>query len=431
MICKKVENALKSLKYLFKDCEIDFSCSAPALTEKGRSGILKGYEFMLEKMMNKELIRVRPSGIRMFTNLAREVEGCLFLTIGEPDFNTPDVIKEAAKRSLDVNDVHYPPWAGQLYLRERIALFEKERNGVVYGGDEIIFTDGATEALYIALRGVLNSGDEVIIPTPAFGLYQTITELSGGSAVPLPTEGPDFQIEENMLKACLSERTKAIVLTSPNNPTGAVYSQETLTMIHDVLAERLAELGMNGVVFVICDDVYSRLSYGECPGFSQFQDLRKQIIIVQSFSKPYAMTGWRAGYLLADREVASQLVKLHANVVVSAVSFIQRACAEALDFDPTHMITAYRQRRDYVHGRLLEMGMEVSLPQGAFYIFPSIKKYGIGSEQFCRRMVQEAKVAVVPGRYFGAEDHIRISYCYDEETLREGMDRLERFIKTL
>lgn len=386
---------------------------------------------MIEKVMNKELQRIQQSGIRRFTNLAKEEDGCLFLTIGEPDFNTPEVIKEAAKQALNDNLVHYPPWAGEQYLLKRIARFEQEKNGVDYGTDEIIVTDGATEALYLALKGVLNEGDEVIVPTPAFGLYQPIIEMSKGSFVPLPTQGPDFQIRRNMLKACLSERTRAIVLTSPNNPTGAVYQQETLEMIREVLLERQADTGVAGVVFVICDDVYAQLVYGTYKGFSQFQDMKKQIIVVQSFSKPYAMTGWRVGYLLADAEVVSQLVKLHANVVVSAVSFIQKACVAALDYDPQEMLDTYRRRRDYVYSRLIEMGVEVSEPKGAYYAFPSIKKYGMDSESFCLRMVREAKLAAVPGKYFGADDHIRISYCYSDEMLVEGMTRLEGFLRTL
>lgn len=383
---------------------------------------------MIEQKLNKELRRIQPSGIRTFTNLAKEVEDCLLLTMGEPDFNTPEVIKEAVKQSLDENLVRYPPWAGERYLRERIVRFEEERNGVGYDVDEVILTDGATEAIYIALKGILNSGDEVIVPTPAFGRYQSIIEMSGGAFVPLPTKEPDFQIERNMLKACLSERTKAIVLTSPNNPTGVVYSQETLETIRDVLWERMAESGGSGMVFVICDDVYAQLSYGESKSFSQFQDMRKQIIVVQSFSKPYAMTGWRVGYLLADAEVASQLIKLHANVVVSAVSFIQKACVAALDYDTAEIIETYRRRRDFVYRRLCEMGLEVSEPQGAFYAFPSIKKFGLDSEAFCLKMVREAKLAVVPGKYFGADDHIRISYSCGDQIVEEGMERLETFL---
>lgn len=390
----------------------------------------------MKRLVNKELQRIQPSGIRSFSSLAAQTPGCLFLTIGEPDFNTPEEIKEAAKQALDRNEVHYPPWAGQRCLRERIARFEKERNGVDYSADEVIFTDGATEALYLALTGLLNEGDEVIIPTPAFGLYRAIVELAKGVVVPLPTEDPDFQIEEGMLRDCLSPRTKAIVLNSPNNPTGAVYSQETLEMIRRVLAgtgenQDEGERPQWGPVFVICDDVYAQISYGECRSFSQFQDMKKQIIVVQSFSKPYAMTGWRAGYLLAHEAIASQLLKLHANMVVSAVSFIQRACAAALDYDPRGMIRAYHRRRDYVCQRLMEMGLELNQPQGAFYAFPSIKKYGLDSKSFCLKMVEEERLAVVPGTYFGADDHVRISYCYGDETLEEGLNRLERFVSRL
>ena len=182
---------------------------------------------------------------------------------------------------------------------------------------------------------------------------------------------------------------------------------------------------------MICDDVYAQLCYQECPSFSQFQQIREKIIVIQSFSKPYAMTGWRMGYVLADKFVAEQLIKLHAYTVVSAVSFLQPACEQALSYDPSPMLAAYRRRRDYMCGRLKQMGLRFPEPGGAFYCFPSIEPFALSSEQFCLRMIREAKLAAVPGSCFGTEGHIRLSYCYSEQQLKEGLDRLKAFIGTL
>lgn len=372
--------------------------------------------------MNRRLWREEFSGIRKFTNMAKEREDCLFLTIGEPDFNTPEVIKEAAKKALDNNMVHYAPWVGMQSLREKIVAFEEGKNSVCYEPEEVLVTDGATEGLYLALNGILNAGDEVIVPTPAFGLYRSIIELGGGVFVPLSTESNAFQLNKTSLKAVVTEKTKAIVLNSPNNPTGVIYNEESLRAVYDLIKKRN--------IFVICDDVYSQLVYA--PGyqsFSKYQDIRQKIILVQSFSKSYAMTGWRAGYVLADRKVINELCKLHSQMVVSAVSFIQPACMAALDYDPKEMVDAYAKRKEFVYKGLVSMGMEMIEPKGAFYVFPSIKKYKMRSDEFCLRMLSEANLAVVPGSCFGADDHIRISYCYNEQCLKEGLHRIEGFLK--
>ncbi|MDD5921019.1 MAG: aminotransferase class I/II-fold pyridoxal phosphate-dependent enzyme [Oscillospiraceae bacterium] len=373
--------------------------------------------------MNAVLLHCQPSGIRKFTALAKEEPGCLFLTIGEPDFNTPDPVKEAAKDALDQNLTHYPPGVGESYLLERISRFEREHNGVSYSPQEIIVTDGATEGLYLALRGILNPSDEVIVPIPAFGLYEPLVTLSQGRYVPMDTCADGFQITAQNLSRHITARTKAILLNSPNNPTGAVYTLQSLEAVYQAVKDR--------DIFVICDDVYAQLVYGPYQSFSRYQDLREKIILVQSFSKPYAMTGWRVGYLCADRPVIEQLAKLHSYTVVSAVSFLQKGCAAALDYDPSEMIKTYRRRRDYVYGRLLDMGMEVQKPDGAFYLFPSIRKYQMDSETFCLRMIREGKLAAVPGSCFGADGYIRLSYCYADEQLRQSLDRLESFLKTL
>ncbi len=377
---------------------------------------------MVEKM-NAALRAVSPSGIRKFTALAKAEPDCLSLTIGEPDFNTPDPIKEATKAALDQNLTHYPPGVGERYLLERIARFELEKNGVSYQPEEIIVTDGATEGLYLALRGILNPGDEVIVPTPAFGLYEPLVTLSQGAYVPMDTCGDRFQLTAQNLSRHLTGKTKAILLNSPNNPTGSVYSPQSLENVYRAVKDR--------DIFVLCDDVYAQLIYAPYQSFSRYQELRDRIILIQSFSKPYAMTGWRMGYLCADRPVIEQLAKLHSYTVVSAVSFLQKGCAAALDYDPAEMVKVYRRRRDYAYDRLCRMGLPAEKPGGAFYLFPSIQRYGLDSETFCLRMIREGKLAAVPGSCFGAEGYIRLSYCYADDELAAGLDRLEAFLQTL
>lgn len=378
----------------------------------------------MELTMNTVLDSIQKSGIRVFTQMAKETPGCLFLTLGEPDFDTPLLIREAAKASLDAGETHYGENNGQQFLREAISAFEQKRHGLLYSPDEIIVTVGATEALFTALFGVLNPGDEVIVPTPAFGLYEAIIKLCRGVCVPLDTREHAFQITAEQLRAAITPRTKAIVLTSPNNPTGCIYTQQTLEAIHEAIKDL--------PIFVICDEVYRDLIYTDgFTSFTQFSDMRGRIIEVQSFSKPYAMTGWRVGYLMADTPVKAQLEKVHQYAVVSISTFVQHACVEALAHDIGPELAVYRRRRDYVCQRLDAMGLPYFKPQGAFYVFPSITQYGMDSDTFCKRMVREGKLACTPGSCFGAEGFMRISYCYSDGVLKEGMDRLERFLQTL
>ncbi len=266
------------------------------------------------------------SGIRQFTYLVRDTPGACALTIGEPDLNTPDVIKEAAKAALDANDTHYPPGNGYPYALEAISKFEAEAHGLHYAPSEIILTVGATEALFASFSTILNPGDEVIIPTPAFGLYEALVQLQGGVPVSLPTEHNHFQIVPEELKAAITDRTKAIILTSPNNPTGCVYTKETLDAVHAILRDK--------PIFVLCDDVYRTLTYCEdYHSFAEYQDMRDRIIVVQSFSKPYAMTGWRLGYCMADAKLMDRIQVFHQYCVTSVPSFVQRACVTALETD--------------------------------------------------------------------------------------------------
>ena len=378
----------------------------------------------MELKLNNAVLGEELSGIRRFTFLVRDTPGACALTIGEPDQNTPDVVKEAAKAALDANDTHYPPGNGYPYMLKAISEFEEREHGLHYDPEEIILTIGATESLHIALATVLNPGDEVIIPTPSFSLYASITRLCRGVPVNLPTEDNHFQVDPEALKAAINEKTKAIILTSPNNPTGCIYTKETLDAIHDILVDK--------PIFVLCDDVYRTLVYTEdYHSFSEYQDMRDRIIVINSFSKPYAMTGWRLGWCMADAPIRDRMQIFHQHAVVSAPSYVQPACAAALESDTSAIRELFRKRRDYVYKRLVDMGLEVQEPEGAFYMFINIKKYGMGSEAFCTKMLKEGLVGLIPGVYFGTEGYMRLSYCYSDEDLKEGLDRIEKFIKTL
>ena len=283
---------------------------------------------------------------------------------------------------------------------------------------------GATEALFASFSTILNPGDEVIIPTPAFGLYEALVQLQGGVPVSLPTEHNHFQIVPEELKAAITDRTKAIILTSPNNPTGCVYTKGTLDAVHAILRDK--------PIFVLCDDVYRTLTYCEdYHSFAEYQDMRDRIIVVQSFSKPYAMTGWRLGYCMADAKLMDRIQVFHQYCVTSVPSFVQRACVTALETDTSDVVEIFRRRRDYVYQRLVDMGLDVEKPEGAFYMFVDIRKFGMDSNTFCTRMLKEGLVGVIPGIHFGTEGFMRLSYCYSDADLKEGLDRIEKFIKTL
>lgn len=375
--------------------------------------------------LNESLDNLQLSGIRRITAKAKQTPGCILLTLGEPDGNTADAVKAEVAASLAENDTHYPPNNGKDFLREAIAA-HMARRGLSYAADEVIATCGATEALFVALTCVMNPGDEVVVPTPAFGLYESIITLNRGVFVPLDTRASSFQITEDALARVASERTKAIVLTSPNNPTGCVYDERSLDAVARFARER--------DVFVICDDVYASLVYDDAPyrGFAcRYPDLRDRVIVCDSFSKPYAMTGWRLGWVAADASLVAQMAKIHQYMVSSVPSFVQRAAACALEQDVAPACGEYRARRDRVLSRLDDMGLSCVHPAGAFYAFPSIEKFGMPSEEFCLRLIDEAGVALVPGSCFSAEGFVRLSYCCSMEAIEEGLDRLEGFVRAL
>lgn len=372
--------------------------------------------------INRNLDPLERSGIRVFTNLAKATPDCRMLTIGEPDLPTPEPVKQAAYRSLSRNETHYAPNQGTASLRAAIAAFETAR-GRDTTPEEVLVTVGATQALYTALTGILNPGDQVIIPTPAFSLYATIVTAAGAEPVFLDVSGTDFQITEEALSACLTERTRAIVLNSPCNPTGVILHKKSL----DAVAR--AVLGKN--IYLICDNVYNQLVYAPCGDLTRREELRPQTILCQSFSKPYAMTGWRVGYLVCPEELLSRLLLLSAAEIAAVPTFIQAAAETALTVDTEPMRQIYEKRRNYVCRRLDAMGLAYPKPEGAFYVFADISRFGIPSWTFCERMIREAGLAAVPGTCFGTEGYIRLSYCYSDRELEESIDRLEGFLKRL
>jgi len=372
--------------------------------------------------LNSNLMQLKRSQIRTFTNLARETPGCVSLTIGEPDFDTPDTIKAAAVAALEEGRTHYAPNQGTAKLRKAIAEFETARGNPVTDA-QVLVTIGACQALFTAFLGILNPGEEVIVPTPGFTLYESLIQIAGAKMVPLDISKTGFRIDDQALQAAITPRTKAILINSPNNPTGAVLNEGSLAAV------KKAVLGKP--IFVICDNVYNQLVYGTCPDISLDGELREQTILCQSFSKPYAMTGWRIGYLTAPDYVMERLLLLSAATITAAPTFVQEAAVEALKWDPRPMVEAYGKRREYVCSRLRGMGLSFPEPEGAFYVFPDISEFSMGSEAFCTRMIREAKVAAVPGSCFGTEGYIRLSYCYGEEELKLGLDRMEEFVKNL
>ena len=373
--------------------------------------------------LNQNLSALKRSAIRVYSNLARETEDCAMLTIGEPDFDTPEAIKLAAVAALNANQTHYAPNQGTLALRKAIADFETAR-GHGTEPENVLVTIGACHALFTALFGILNPGEEVIVPTPGFGLYETIATISGAKTVPLDVSKTGFQITKEALEAAITSRTKAIVINSPCNPTGVVFNAESLANVKAAL--------LGKPIFVISDNVYNQLSYGDsCPDLSLDAELKDQLILCQSFSKPYAMTGWRIGYLTCPAYVMDRLLLLSAAEITAVPTFLQEAAVTALQTDPAPMKEVYRRRRDYVCRRLREMNLSFPEPEGAFYVFVDIRKFGLDSGTFCTRMIKEGKVAAVPGACFGAEGYIRLSYCYCDEELKKGLDRMEAFLQTL
>lgn len=375
--------------------------------------------------LNENIQKIETSLIRRFNDMAVRQNAELFLMLGEPAFNTPDSVKQACVDALFQNKTHYGPNTGIKELREKVSEFEKRKNNLDYTPDEVMITNGSTEALTCALFTILNPGDEVIIPTPAFLLYEMIITYTGAKAVYMDMSANDFQISKKMLDEYITDKTKAIILTSPNNPSGTIFNTDTLENVRAAVKDR--------DIFVICDECYNQLVFtDEKPkSFCNFSDMRDRIIVCQSFSKPYAMTGWRLGYMMAPEYIIKHAMKAHQFMTVSAGTFVQYAGIAALDFDPSQFVAVYKKRRDYVYDRLVKMGFDVIKPDATFYIFPSVRKFGLDSYEFCKRLLEEQSVVIIPGVAFGSEGNVRISFCVDDDVLVKALDRIEIFVKNL
>ena len=375
--------------------------------------------------MKSKIKKIQISGIRSFTGLFKEDPQMLYLTIGEPDLDTPELIKAAAKKALDDNLTHYPPALGIEALRKRIAQYENETFDDDLSIDEIIITNGATEGLILSMWTLLKENTNIVLPTPGYTLYQSQASLSGAEVRLLDTISDNFQIDEDKLRALVDEQTHALILTSPNNPSGEVLTQKSLDAVYRVMLDYPN-------LHVILDDVYNTFVYEEdLATLRAFKDIRDRLLIVQAFSKSHAMTGWRIGYVIAPSSIIDEMHKLHQNLMAGVSSITQYASIAAFDVDTAYMKADYKKRRDYVYQRLVDMGLEVNKPKGAFYIFPNIEKFKMSSYDFAYKCATEYKVAMIPGIYFGSEGFVRLSYCYAMSDLKEALDRLERFVESL
>lgn len=382
----------------------------------------------MEHLLNDQVKNIQISGIRKIANKVAALPGTLSLTIGQPDFPTPAHIMEAAHRAINEGRTSYTPNPGLPELREAAAAFVARKYGLNYRGqDEVIVTNGASEALDITLRTILSPGDEVILPVPIYPGYEPLIRLSGGIPVFADTRNSGFKLTAEVLEPYLTERTKAVILGYPSNPTGRVMSREELEAVADLLKER--------DLFIISDEIYSELIY-ETPHVSiaALPGMRERTIVINGLSKSHSMTGWRIGFTLAPAEITQHMVKVHQYNVTCASSISQYAALEALTVgvdDALPMREEYRKRRDYVHGRLTDMGIPLEKPEGAFYLFPSIAHFGLNSMDFTLKLLEEHGVAVVPGDAFSSygEGYIRLSYAYGQDVLEQGLDKIERFVR--
>lgn len=374
---------------------------------------------------------VKPSGIRKFFDIVATMDGAISLGVGEPDFETPWQIRRAGITSLEKGKTFYTSNWGLAELRAEIANKIKQRHSVEYNPDkEVLVTVGGSEAIDNTIRAFVSAGDEVLIPEPSFVCYTPLTIMAGGIPVTIPTVAEDeFKLTPERLKAAITPKTKLLVLPFPNNPTGAIMNRQEL--------EAIAEIIRDTNILVLSDEIYCDLTYeGEHVCFAEIDGMRERTIVVGGFSKSYAMTGWRLGWAVAPREMLAPICKIHQFGIMSAPTTAQFAGIEAIrtgDADIHRMRTQYDMRRRYLVEELRSMGLDCFEPMGAFYVFPSIESTGMTSEEFCNRLLEEQKVAVVPGNAFGesGEGHVRISYSYSMAHLKEAMRRIRAFLESI
>ena len=385
----------------------------------------------LTKRFNKNLANIEVSLIRQFDQSISSIPGILRLTLGEPDFTTPDHVKEAAKAAIDANESHYTGMSGLLALRQAASQFVKEKYNLSYDPEtEILVTIGATEALSATLTAILEEGDKVLLPAPAYPGYEPIVNLVGAEIVEIDTTENDFVLTPDMLEKAILEQgnqLKAVILNYPANPTGVTYSREQMTALADVLKKY--------DVFVVCDEVYSELTYTDQPHVSIAEFLPEQTIVINGLSKSHAMTGWRLGFTFAPAAFTAQLIKSHQYLVTAANTMAQFAGVEALTAgkdDAEPMKREYIERRDYIIEKMTELGFKIIKPDGAFYIFAKIPAgYNQDSFAFLKDFAQKKAVAFIPGAAFGqyGEGYVRLSYAAGMDTIKEAMKRLKEYME--
>ena len=383
-----------------------------------------------EDILIKKVKSIPPSGIRKFFDVAATMKDAISLGVGEPDFNTPWSVREAGIYSLEKGKTHYTANSGLAELREEICNYVFRKYNVSYDAtSEVLVTVGGSEAIDLLIRCLVSDGDEVLIPEPSFVCYKPCTILANGIPVPIETkEENNFKLTPEQLKEKITDKTKLLILPFPNNPTGAVMSKEEL--------EAIAEVLRGTDIMVLSDEIYSELCYSDegHTTFSAIKDMKERTIVVNGFSKTFAMTGWRLGYALGPAPIIKAMTKVHQYGIMSAPTTSQFAAIEALkncDRDVEDMRREYNNRRRYILEGFRQMGLSCFEPLGAFYVFPCIKSLGMTSEEFCNRLLEEEKVAVVPGNAFGesGEGFIRCSYAYSIENIEEALKRIANFVE--
>ena len=385
-----------------------------------------------EKLLNPQILSVKPSGIRKFFDLTEKMDNVISLGVGEPDFPTPWHIRHAGIQSLENSKTRYTSNWGLAKLRESISRYMNRKYSLSYSPDnEIIVTVGGSEAIDIAVRAIIENGDEVIIPQPSYVCYEPITRLAGGVPVIIETKAEnEFKVTPEELKEKITDKTKLLILPYPCNPTGAIMEREDL--------EKLAEVLKDTNIFVLSDEIYSELTFGgkKHVSIAQIEGMRERTVVVNGFSKTFSMTGWRLGFACAPDPIIRQMVKIHQFAIMSAPTTSQYAAIEALDNgdnDVEQMLAEYDSRRRIMVAGFNKIGLTCREPKGAFYAFPCIKSTGMTSDEFCEKLLESKKVALVPGTAFGesGEGFVRASYCYSVEHIKEAISRTEEFLKEI
>ena len=382
-----------------------------------------------DELLSPAAKEMRPSGIRKFFDLAADMPHCISLGVGEPDFKTPWSVRDAGIRSLEQGRTKYTANAGLKELRAEVCNYLARRFELSYEPQNVLITVGGSEAIDLAIRALVKPGDEVIIPEPCFVCYEPITQLVGGVPVHIATRAEDeFRLTAEQLRAAITPRTKLLIFPYPNNPTGAVMSAADMQAIAEVLRDTN--------IMVLSDEIYSELTYGldRHVSFASLPGMAERIIVVNGFSKSYAMTGWRLGYAVGPVPVIKVMTKIHQSCIMSAPTTSQYAAITALrqcDDQIEMMRDEYNRRRRYVVKSLNDMGLTCFEPRGAFYVFPSIQISGLSSEEFCERLLKEKEVAIIPGSAFGAcgDGYARISYAYSVDHLQTAMHRIRAFLQ--